>query len=191
LPFILRKIGINLKLCFFLRIGGDEIKLQWFFYFEFFLFAEILNINHRNNFLFIFVHLCTLSLFLTPRISRLMPPWRRWKSFVILIFCHVVMGIFIKIILVSSSFFAGILVIIFYYFLVLSKFTFLLYYICRFYLIKFTLFNLIYRWFIFSYYRCILFYLFLWLYFHFFVWFIYFYKFSIDILPLLLFYFSL
>lgn len=173
--------NLILKLSFFLRIWRNKIKLQWFFYFKFFLFTKILNINHRNNFLFVFVHLCILSLLLAPWISRLMPPGRRRKSFVILAFCHIMMWIFIKFNLVSSSFFAWILVIIFLWFLTLSKFTFLLYYVCRFYLIKFTLFYLIYRRFIFSYYRCILFYLFLWLYFHFFIWFIYFYKFSIYI----------
>ena len=170
-----------MKLSFFLRIWRNKIKLQCFFYFKFFLITEILNINYRNNFLFVLVHLCTLSLLLAPWISRLMPSRRRRKSFVIFTFCHIVMWIFIKFILVSGSFFAWILVIIFLWFLALSKFTFLLYYIFRFYLIKFTLFNLIYRRFVFSYYRCILFDLFLWLYFHFFVCFINFYKFSIDI----------
>ena len=170
-----------MKLCFFLRIWRNNVKLQWFFYFKFFLFTKILNINHRNNFLFIFIHLCILSLLLAPWISGLMSSRRWWKSFVILTFCHIVMWILIKFILVSSSFFAWILVIIFLWLLALSKFTFLLYYICRFYLIKFTLFYLIYCSFIFSYYLWILLYLHFWVYFHFFVWFIYFYKFSIDI----------
>ena len=181
--------NLILKLSFFLRIWRNKIKLQWFFYFKFFLFTKILNINHRNNFLFVFVHLCILSLLLAPWISRLMPSRRGRKSFVYLAFCHIVMRVFIKFILVSSSFFAWILIIIFLWFLTLSKFTFLLYYICRFYLIKFTLFNLIYCRFIFYNYRCVN--LILWLYSHFFVWFINFYKFSIDIKPRLLFNFSL
>ena len=178
-----------LKLSFFLRIWRNKIKLQWFFYFKFFLFAEILNIYYGNNFLFVFVHLSILSLLLAPGISRLMPSRRGRKSFVYLAFCHIVMRVFIKFILVSSSFFAWILIIIFLWFLTLSKFTFLLYYICRFYLIKFTLFNLIYCRFIFYNYRCVN--LILRLYSHFFVWFINFYKFSIDIKPRLLFNFSL
>jgi len=167
-----------LKLCFLLRIRRNKIKLQWLFCFKFFLFIKIFNIYHRNNFLFIFIHLCILSLFLAFRITRLMPSRRGRKAFIILAFLNIMMWIFIKFILILSSFFARILIIIILLLLTLSKFTFLLYYICSFCLIEFTLFELIYSRLVFSYYRCILFYLVLWLYFHFFVWFVYFYKFS-------------